>query len=612
MGMKILSISVTNFRSIREKAVLQLKKIGGATSYILLGINESGKSSLLEAVGLLDGQYPLDYETDCHKDGQEEDEPVEVLYELELDSGFDLKQALIDNGLEEALASKVKITSINRRVFLEKGEDRVDDYIIELKDDKLFSKYEIYEDTEGNEVIELIASGETVEGQEEEEIEVLTRERLEEYIQTILFDPLDEEIPEVIFWNPSESKYLISGQIDLNAFKDNQNLSIPLKNCFKMAGINTSQKIKAKIESIVGKASKIAELQQKLGESVTEHINTIWGEHKVSVKFSIIDNLQLSFLVEDKDDNLPKYAVTQRSDGFKHFVSILLNLSAENKTETLKDKIILLDEPETHLHPSGQRYLRDELLDIAKNNIVIYATHSIYMVDTKNIDRHFSIKKSKGRTYAFPIEKDNPYREEVLYEALGTSVLELIEPNVLIFEGKTDRDIFEVYARKLKTDLKPPKLSLISADGCKNIIKYTKFFNTKVVKGYILLDSDKEGVEQKALILKEDGYDCKNTFEINDIKDTKKESTLEDLFNKKYLTQTVKEKYGLDIELDQKQPLVAQVKDILQQNHKPYRDEEKEAVKQIYFEKVSKLTKEELKKEPYFDFCVDLCKKIKG
>lgn len=289
-----------------------------------------------------------------------------------------------------------------------------------------------------------------------------------------------------------------------------------------------------------------------------------------------------------------------------------MNLSAENKTEVLTNNIILLDEPEIHLHPSGQRYLRDELLDISKNNIIFFASHSVYMVDTKNIDRHFSIKKSKGRTKASQIEKDNPYREEVLYEALGTSVLELIEPNVLIFEGKTDRDIFELYTRKLKADLKPPKVSLISADGCSNIIKYTKFFNTKVVKGYVVVDSDNDGVQQKSLVLKEPGYDSKNTFEINEVFDTKKESSLEDLFDKKFLIQAVKDKYELEIDLDKKIPLIAQVKQKLQENRKPYRDEEKEAVKQAFFDQISKLSKEDLKKEAYYDFCAALCEKVKA
>jgi AAA15 family ATPase/GTPase len=55
-----------------------------------------------------------------------------------------------------------------------------------------------------------------------------------------------------------------------------------------------------------------------------------------------------------------KFEVDKRSDGFKQFVSIILNLSIENETGVLNNKVILLDEPETHLHPSGQKYLRNE------------------------------------------------------------------------------------------------------------------------------------------------------------------------------------------------------------------------------------------------------------
>ena len=610
--MKITSISVENFRSIREAITLPIQKIGGNTCYILLGINESGKSNFLDGIALLDGQEEIDYELDCHKAAQEEDQSIEITYNLDIGDAAKYKQQLIEGGMDKDLVSKIKFTEVHRKILFKKGEDRWDGYYIWIKDDKAFDKYVVVTDEKKNKSIHpRTTENEKRDGEGTEVKNILGKEGLEAYLQGELSDSFDEELPEIVFWRPLEDKYLISKPIDLNAFKDNPDISIPLRNCFRIAGIATPEKIKARIEAIVGKPSKIAELQQKLSEGVTNHINEIWGEHEVSVKFAI-DNLQLSFLVEDKDNDLPKYGVPQRSDGFKHFVSILLNLSAENKTQSLANKIVLLDEPEIHLHPSGQRYLRDELLEIAKNNIVAFATHSVYMVDTKNIDRHFSVKKHEGRTLASQIEKDNPYREEVLYEALGTSVLELIEPNVLLFEGKTDRDIFELYARKLKADLKPPKVSLISADGCKNILRYTKFFNTKVVKGYVLVDSDDEGVKQKNIVLKEPGYDSKNTFEINDVYNTKKESTLEDLFDKKFLIEAAKECYEVELELDARTPLIAQLKKKLQESHKPDRDEDKEALRQSYFEKISKLSKDDLKKEAYFEFCKALCEKVKA
>lgn len=606
--MKITSISIKNFRSINQETSIPIKKISDRTCYILLGINGSGKSTLLDSISLIDGEIDLDYEIDCNKEAQENNESIQVAYFLKIDDVDEkkLKEKLILNGLDEDLVNKIKFKEIRRFVRVDSKNDRTDIYNIWIEDNKIFKNYNIKKDVSGNTLIKLNI---ITEGQPLNSDDILDKDSMESYLEDELFDSLDEDIPEVIFWRPSEDKYLINKPIDLNIFKSNPNISIPLKNCFGIAQINTPEKIKKCIESIVNKPDKTAELIQKLNESVTSHINDKWKEHKISVRFAI-DNMQLSFLVEDKDNSLPKYGVSQRSDGFKHFISILLNISMENKNQSLSNKIILLDEPETHLHPSGQKYLRDELLEIAKNNIILFATHSVYMVDTKNIDRHYSIKKNTGKTIISSIEKNNPYGEEVLYEALGTSVLELMEPNVLLFEGKTDRDIFDLYVRNFKKDLTPPKISLISADGCSNIIKYTKFFNTKIIKGYILVDSDAEGITQKNLVLIESGYNKKNTFEINDIKKIKEGATLEDLFDKKYLIESIKEYYRLDIDLDIDKPFIKQIAEKIKENRKPYREEEKETLKKIYFNKISKLKKEELKKEEYYTFCELLCKKI--
>lgn len=622
--MKLISISIKNYHSIHDEVVLPIAEIAKSACYMLLGINESGKSSILKAIALLNNGDTIDYENDCNKSAQNDGEDIEIAYSFEPASSEEYSDIFNTIGIEENLAKKIILKSIQRKIAVDADDERVDYYHIYLKTSKTFEflldKYVIVTRTVTKNVsgvekktktksIELKTAENEEKNESGEITNILTVSALESFLEEHLFHYLEDYLPEVIFWEPLEDKYLINKPINLTDFADDINSSIPLRNCFRIAGISSSVQISARIKSIKDKPGKTLELIQVLDESVTKHINEKWGEHNINVKFAI-NNMELSFLVEDKDDSLPKYVTTQRSDGFKHFVSILLNVSAENETKVLTNKIILLDEPETHLHPSGQRYLRDELLEIAKNNFVMFATHSIYMVDTKNINRHFSVKKTIGKTTCTQIEKDNPYREEVLYEALGTSVLELIEPNVLIFEGKTDRDIFEMFTRKFKAELKPPKITLISADGCSNIHKYTKFFNTKVVKGYVIADSDTEGRQQKETILKEDGYNDSNTFVINDVLNTKIEATLEDLFDKKFMIEAVSEHYGIAIDLDAKKPLISQVKQILHLNKKPYKDSDKEILRQLYFAKISKLTNTELRKEKYYQFAEALCLKI--
>lgn len=604
--MKVKSVQIKNYRSIKEEISINLEKIGSSSCSILLGINESGKSNILDAIALLNKNAEFDYSTDCNNQAEEKGESVTITFEAIIENIEFYRDQAVKAGLSDELAKLLDVKEIYRKINFSKKNGRSDYYHIYIKSiaKKALDKY-------------LVVDKNIVSRTPEQEAKdsdgkitnVLDKDELEEFLQDKLHNVLDRNLPKVVFWRMQE-KYLISKEINLNEFKNDTSISVPLKNCFRIAGYQTDEEIKNVLESVETNTGKRATLQQKLGDDLTEHINKVWKGHNVSIKFNI-DNFMLSFLVEDNDIKLPKYFVKQRSDGFQHFISILLNISAENKTKFLSNKIILLDEPETHLHPSGEKYLRNELLKIAKNNFVVFATHSIFMVDTKNIDRHYSIDKEKGVTKVSAIEKDNPFREDVLYEALGTSVLEVIEPNVLIFEGKTDRDVYELYSRKFKSKIKPPKLSTISADSNTSIIKYTKFFNKTLVNGYVLVDSDDSGIIEKNKILELEGYNSNNTFEINDIVKTNKKAELEDLFNKEYLISSVKECFDLEIDLDEKKEYMPQIKDVLQKNKKRFKDKEKELLKKTFFTKIKKLKKEDLEKQAYYKFCNKLYAKIK-
>jgi hypothetical protein len=92
---------------------------------------------------------------------------------------------------------------------------------------------------------------------------------------------------------------------------------------------------------------------------------------------------------------------SQRSDGFRQFISFLLTLSAENQIEELNHTLMLIDEPEAHLHPQAQINLCKELIKITSNgtdNIAFYATHSNYMIDKNNLERNIKVVKKRNGT----------------------------------------------------------------------------------------------------------------------------------------------------------------------------------------------------------------------
>lgn len=187
-----------------------------------------------------------------------------------------------------------------------------------------------------------------------------------------------------------------------------------------MASISVDD-IQTRVSSIAGDSTEKEELEEQLGEAVTSHILKVWPNHPIKITFNIDSNL-ISFHV--KDTNVKGRAKTagQRSDGFKQFISFLLTVSAEDRNEELKNYLILLDEPETHLHPKAQEDFLSELKKITTNdrdNIVIFATHSNYMIDKTKLSRNFKVTKEKDSTSIETIDTKNATYASVNYEVFG-------------------------------------------------------------------------------------------------------------------------------------------------------------------------------------------------
>jgi predicted ATP-dependent endonuclease of OLD family len=175
-------------------------------------------------------------------------------------------------------------------------------------------------------------------------------------------------------------------------------ISIPLKNCFALAGIVGADAIKRKV-AVIAESTEREQLENELGESVTVHINTAWPKHPIKITFSISDGL-INFHVHDLNTKGKAKTADQRSDGFRQFVSFLLTISAQNRNDELSNSILLLDEPETHLHPQAQEDLLRELVKITqnkRNNIVFFATHSNHMIDKGDLSRNYKVFKNPNK-----------------------------------------------------------------------------------------------------------------------------------------------------------------------------------------------------------------------
>lgn len=364
------SIEINNFRSIENLKIEPKELEDGSRTFALIGVNEAGKSSILRAISLKDKNAQA-----SQADFRDENLPLRIIFTYRLEDKDLEKISILDADLEDGLS--------------------------ELDFQTLVETVEYGWVTPAKQYVETVL----VNNKSEHQITIKPE-------KFYLFPTHN-----VVFWK-SEDKYLINKPVNLNQFADNpENISVPLKNCFLLANYKEPKEI---ISKIINNPAKKKQLQDTLSRVTSSHIRKVWPGHPIKISFDI-DNGILNFLVEDEGAELTK-TTDQRSDGFKQFISFLLTISAEDEVGVLSNKILLLDEPETHLHPQAQMNLLDELVDISnndRNNLAIFATHSIFMIDKDHLERHYRVSKLIDNTQLSQLVKHASTYSSVLFEVFS-------------------------------------------------------------------------------------------------------------------------------------------------------------------------------------------------
>jgi len=304
----------------------------------------------------------------------------------------------------------------------------------------------------------------------------------------VLGPRVEAALPKVLFWNYDETK-LLPPKVDLDQFCTNPDSCLPLKRMFQLYRISDIKKDVAAARA--GSSNALPNLLRRVAERTTEHFHRTWSEYE-GIKFSLsMDGPSLVAGIEDVSNH---YELSQRSDGFKRFVTFLLMVSAEDESELLRNTLLLIDEPESGLHPTGARYLMEELIDISKHNYVVFSTHSIFMVDSRVIKRHLITKKKNEITEAEQVSESNIQDEEVIFKSLGYSIFSNLKEKNLIFEGWRDKRLFETALSRVPAAYEATKalksLGHCFARGVKQIESITPLFEAGDRKCLILSDSD--------------------------------------------------------------------------------------------------------------------------
>lgn len=550
------SVKILNFKSIKE-CFFSFKNISinNVNSGILVGLNESGKSSFLEAISLINkGFDDVNYEEYCFLDAQDEDKYLEMYVTYDITNMNELRKELQKSkGLCAEIIQELELKSIENNIYINK--ENGSDSILSLEYNKIdVSKYvfevRTYRNVKGA-IINIKSISIKKSTGDLNDSEQVTEDSLEEYMKEFFSEIFNRIRPEIIIWRSSK-EYLINDVIDLKGFiVDPNKVSIPLKNIFNIYGRSTIKDITNSIENALKSHAKRDMLVDSLSNAITKYVNKIWKEHKIKVRVSI-DGGMCDVMIEDTDKKYSYFNMDQRSDGFKQFFSLILSLSTLNESSELRNKIILIDEPEVHLHPSGIQYMRDEILKIAQNNTVIVATHSQFMIDVNCPERHFIVSKQKGVTSIKQVDDSTNFKDDsVLKSAFGLNLYkELLPQKIIVVEGGDDKCFLDHCLAIYSVN---SSFSIKAAGGASKIPGFASLLSGELLSPSILFDADKEGMDCRKKVLDniKTDFTKDNVFLLTDVcSELPKNSTIEDLYPLDFINKELVDKMSSNTVLE--------------------------------------------------------------
>ena len=517
----------TKFIIKNYKAINYLEVNMGNNIMPLIGVNESGKTSILQAI------LAFDKDKDNLLDGYHVDPKNRYLTKQE---NCDLVACLCIESKEEyeEIGEQISLNMDNSLYSWLKGKYE-NQQPIELKrnyeNNKFQKTYEII-----NEPVEILSNPKI-----QQLIKALTKK-----LPTILyFDDFSDRVPEeVVFFE----NYCDDGKLSRGKAREWQEI---IQEVFDRALIDEELDLKKflKLENEDDRGNFLSDVNKKLNsEIITEwkRLKATYtelqseGNDNLSVKIEYIPNngthkFKFKVIDSERNDRDRIFDINTRSKGFQWFFNFIIKLRFNPKyKENPRNAIFLLDEPGSYLHSSAQVGLLKVLKDIAENNIIIYCTHSQYLLDPDiiNISSIKIVSKSDG---AINLKK---YGDSGITESLGAfSALndalhlkfgfnEQILKKVILTEGITDYYFYKMF-------LCIDDINYIPGVGCSQLRELISILISCSDAFLVILDNDTAGRKayQKYSKFFQDSFE-KNSYQYQDL--CKSDYELEDIISDEY------------------------------------------------------------------------------
>ena len=462
--MQLTYLHIRNFKSIRD---LEIRGIDRAL--ILVGKNNTGKTSVLDAVCAVCGCYEV-----------REEDFNEKRQAIRIDAGFCIEEEDLKLFHRRGLVSQYRRFDVWRRVFGER--------LPSFKDGELSFTFHVnldgkvrYEDPyrKNNPYIPMVLP---------HIYRIMADRELRQLQNDLLMFQEDEELSR-----------LRSGRCIFEASKK-------CNHCFQCIGLINKKKPEelTAFETARLLEYKIYQLNLSgFSRKVNENFFKNGGYEEI--RYTLNCDTDQMFSVEVTAHNRKRGSVKPVGLMGKGMRSIyMLSLLETYISEQSRiPSIIVVEDPEIFLHPQLQKTCSEILYRLSKKNQVIFKTHS------PDLLFNFSIRQI--RQVVLDEERYSVIREKAdlgqILDDLGYGANDLLNVSfVFIVEGKQDKSRLPLLLEKYYSEIYDDKgnltrISIITTNSCTNIKTYAnlKYMNQVYLRDQFLMIRDGDGKDPEEL-----------------------------------------------------------------------------------------------------------------
>lgn len=237
------------------------------------------------------------------------------------------------------------------------------------------------------------------------------------------------------------------------------------------------------------KKSLLEDLSKKIQFSLKTFLPKL---KQVEISSTSIDRDFSYFSGRDIEFKINDGALTELSykgDGIISIVTLaLIQMQRRNTTSSL----LLVEEPESHLHPEAMRQIDNILKELSRNTQIVISTHNPIFTNTLNIGSNIIVDSKKAVA-----AKNIQTIRQVLGIALSDNLM--FAEVVILVEGESDvrlfKHIFSEKSKKISNAFENNRLIIQNLHGASKLKERCTMLKSSICKYIAILDSDKSGKE---------------------------------------------------------------------------------------------------------------------